>query len=332
MLKKNIVFTFIVAFTGFTIAQDYSHVKYGSLARQYLDIYIAPSARPTPVYIDAHYNGGTTAMPNSTLNSLKSNGISIVSWESLTSVANSTDIQTGWDDAELMFSWVKANAATYNFDTTNFIIGGASRGTILSWKFGQRTNPNIKGLYMYNALPSVWNDPIWWWPPNDVTVSSPPIFFVYLREPGCSTTTINPDIHDPNNGYKIMDKYTSLGIGDRDTLVHSLNKTNNTDRYQFLLNFALKVIKPLPNSIYPIVGDNTNLKVFPNPFSKQLIFNLYGNEQTTLVLYDFLSRKILQQPVANSTTINTQQLENGLYFYLIMNSTRVIAKGKVIKN
>ena len=64
-------------------------------------------------------------MPISIVNLLKSKGISIVAWESLTTIKNATDIQTGWDDAERMFSWIKANAAIYNFDTTNFIIGGS---------------------------------------------------------------------------------------------------------------------------------------------------------------------------------------------------------------
>jgi hypothetical protein len=329
-----LVFDFLFISGNNTLAQDYPNVKYGNLARQYMDIYIAPSTCPTPVYFDAHPNGGNTSMPSSIVNLLKSKGISIVAWESLTTVQNATDIQTGWNDAELMFAWVKANAATYNLDTNNFIIGGSSRGSILSWKYAQKPNPNIKGLYMYNALPSVWNDSTNWWPPNDVTVSAPPIIFVYLREPGCSSDPKNPDIHDPNNGYKIMDKYSSLGIGKRDTLIHSLYKTSGPiDKYQFLLNFILKVTKPCgTNGVNPIVDDNSNLEIFPNPFSNDLTFKISDNELASIAIYDIYSRKIVQETFINSITIDTQQFLNGIYFYQISNSNQIIEYGKVIKN
>jgi len=157
------------------------------------------------------------------------------------------DVQTGWDDAELMFQWVINNAATYNLDTTQLIIGGSSRGSILSWKYGHKVNPNIKGLYMYNALPSnSWTFPEIWFPPNDVTAASPPMYFVYKREPGSSMDPVNPDIHDPNNGITILNTYQNLGIGEKGTLVHSIGTTQNTDRYQFLVDFALSVIDQCP--------------------------------------------------------------------------------------
>ncbi len=304
---------------GVAFAQDYKHVQYGPDPRQYMDIYIAPSAHPTPVYFDAHGNGGDIGMPILIVNQLKSNGISIVAWESLTSVGTPATVQTGWDDAELMFSWVKANAAIYNFDTTNFIIGGSSRGSVLSWKYGHKPNPNIKGLYMYNALPSsVWVDSTWWYPPNEVTVSSPPVFFVYLREPGSSTDPMNPDNHDPINGMKIMTRYNSLGIGDRDTLIHSLYKTTNLDKYQFLVNFALKVITRTPTGLNPIISNTSSLTVFPNPFQNSIeIQDLKGNEYFYIAN---VSGCILAEGHSQeSLAINT--LNPGAYYLIILSNS-----------
>ena len=40
----------------------------------------------------------------------------------------------------------------------------------------------------------------------------------------------------------IMDEYDALGIGDRDTLVHSIGASGNPDKYQFLVAFARSVI------------------------------------------------------------------------------------------
>ena len=211
-------------------------VQYGDEPRQFLDIYKAQSECPTPIYFDAHGNGGNTDLPNSIIEDLNAQGISIIAWESLTSVNTQGQVDTGWTDAELMFEWVIENAEEYNFDTTNLIIGGSSRGSILSWKYGHRNNPNIKGLYMYNALPStVWADANWWYPPDEVKASSPPIYFVYKREPGSSTDPNDPDIHDPDNGLIIIDKYESLGIEERTTLVHSIGQTNNSDRTNSVL-------------------------------------------------------------------------------------------------
>jgi hypothetical protein len=74
------------------------------------------------------------------------------------------------------------------------------------------------------------------------------------------------------------------------------------------------------------------LKIFPNPFSNQITFTSSTNELSTISLYDLLGKQILQQSFSNSTTINTEQLENGIYFYELENSKRILGKGKVVKN
>ena len=222
-------------------------IKYGPEDRQFLDLFKARSDCPTTIYFDAHANGQDTSMPSEIVDKLNAEGITVISWESITLVKTPEDIITGWSDAELMFQWVIDNAETYNIDTSNIIIGGSSRGTILSWIYGHKPNSNIKGLYMYNALPKPsWAAPSWWLPTDNVTMESPPIYFVYKREPGSSTDIVDPDIHDPNYGTIIVDKYVDLDIGNRATLIHSIGQTNNVDRYQFLVDFALSVIERCP--------------------------------------------------------------------------------------
>lgn len=306
----------LVLISSFSHAQDFADVSYGTETRQFVDIYIAPSTCPTPVYFDAHFNGGTTAMPTSITDSLTNNGIAVVSWESLTTINNAADIQTGWNDAELMFNWVKTNANTYNFDTTNFIIGGSSRGTILSWKEAHKVDPDIKGLYMYNALPTgAWLDSTLWYPPSDINSDSPPIFFVYGREPGCSTDPINPDIHDPNYGLIIQNQYDMLGIGYRDTLIHSISDSVNSDRYQYLLDFVNSVIEPC----WTVGTDSDNIEtkkfqVFPNPVNNEIkISGLIGNEQFTL-------RNAIGQVLVHDVkldAIEVGNLKTGIYFLSI---------------
>jgi len=76
---------------------------------------------------------------------------------------------------------------------------------------------------------------------------------------------------------------------------------------------------------------NAAVSLFPNPFSNQLTFSLADNERTTVSLYNFLGQQVLQQPFTNSTTINTAQLADGIYFYELMNTKGTLKTGKVVK-
>jgi len=314
MPKTLFTLVTLILSLSYTLAQDFSNVFYGSEPQQYLDIYIAPSECPTPVYFDAHGNGGNTNMPNAIIDSLRAQGISTVAWESLTAVNTPGEVQTGWDDAALMFAWVKANADTYNFDTTQFIIGGSSRGSILSWKYAQSGDPGIIGLYMYNALPAgVWQDSTWWYAPNEVKPTAPPVFFVYRREPGCSVDPVDPDIHDPNFGFIIMDTYDALGIGDRDTLIHSILAAGNPDKYQFLPGFARSVLQPCAN-VSVSSFEEMPIKAYPNLFRSHLsIEGLTGNEQFALRTVTGSLLKETDQVEA----LELSQLAAGMYFLSI---------------
>ena len=73
------------------------------------------------------------------------------------------------------------------------------------------------------------------------------------------------------------------------------------------------------------------VNAFPNPFSTHLTFVFTGKEQTTVTLYDFLGRPILQQAFTSSTTINTEQLAEGIYFYELRTSKGKLTTGKVVK-
>lgn len=76
---------------------------------------------------------------------------------------------------------------------------------------------------------------------------------------------------------------------------------------------------------------NTEVSLFPNPFSNQLTFSLADNEQTTVSLYNFLGQQVLQQTFTNTATINTEQLANGIYFCELRNSKGALKTGKVVK-
>jgi hypothetical protein len=76
---------------------------------------------------------------------------------------------------------------------------------------------------------------------------------------------------------------------------------------------------------------DADVSLFPNPFSTQLTFSLADNVQTTVLLYDFLGQQILQQTFTNSTTINTAQLADGIYFYELRGNKGMLKTGKLVK-
>jgi hypothetical protein len=89
----------------------------------------------------------------------------------------------------------------------------------------------------------------------------------------------------------------------------------------------------LPTGVKNIEEQNerTVVKVYPNPFTNQFTVQLSENEQTTVSLYNFLGQQLLQQAFTNCTTINTQLLADGIYFYELRSNKGKPKTGKVVK-
>jgi hypothetical protein len=75
----------------------------------------------------------------------------------------------------------------------------------------------------------------------------------------------------------------------------------------------------------------SQINIYPNPFSENLIIEMKSAEPVELILYDVTSRRLIQQLFIKSTRINTGQLAQGIYLYEVRNQRGVIKTGKVIK-
>jgi len=71
--------------------------------------------------------------------------------------------------------------------------------------------------------------------------------------------------------------------------------------------------------------------IFPNPFTNSVTVKTNDNGQSQIILYDILSRKLLQQTFSNIVTVNTEQLTSGIYIYEVLNKKGNIINGKLIK-
>jgi len=104
--------------------------------------------------------------------------------------------------------------------------------------------------------------------------------------------------------------------------------------YQPLLDNAVTIDTscfPLTVSTNNITKQFPTVNVYPNPFTNQFTVQLSDNGQTTILLYNFVGQQLWQQTFTNSTTINTEQLADGIYFYELRNDKGVIKTGKVVK-
>jgi hypothetical protein len=185
---------------------------------------------------------------------LLDDGISVVSWNSIKRPNGAENTRMCWSDCAKAFQWVLDNAKTYGLDANNIVIGGTSRGSVMSWPLAHSRHPAIKGIHMQEALPlEAWRAPNLWLPTQEVHADSPSLMFTYFRPPGVSDLAPDAkgyDKHDPKFGLKIVEKYTSLGIQDRVKIVHSVNRQGKpyTSIWSGIDKYILEVVKlPAPS-------------------------------------------------------------------------------------
>jgi len=207
--------------------------------RQHLHIFQAPSPnnKPTPVYFNSHGNSGrASGVSGDDMDMFANAGYSIISWESVTTIASIEDVDICWSDFNVVWEWFQANAVLRNLDPDSVVIGGRSRGSVCSWPMAHSQKTAIRGLYMYNALPGEITDELSPGEPSPlveaVTAGSPPAYLAYGPEcpkpimQNCMTSPEPGDIHNPKYGQIIVDRYTELGMASMIQLTDGLHNAN----------------------------------------------------------------------------------------------------------
>jgi hypothetical protein len=145
------------------------------------------------------------------------------------------------------------------------------------------------------------------------------------------STTITPNylgIYNEQLAYSTLTGVTVLGYHHMFELNGSVYLAGN-----FSVNAQLKKLGRIDCTPLAIVdNDSRELESpYPNPFSPQLTVSLSNNEAATIILYDYLGQQVLQQIFTNSTIINTEQMQNGIYFYELRNDKGTLKTGKLVK-
>jgi hypothetical protein len=75
----------------------------------------------------------------------------------------------------------------------------------------------------------------------------------------------------------------------------------------------------------------TEIAPFPNPFLNSLTFKLNNNDLSELRIFDITGREIIEKEFTNELTLETFDVNPGLYFYTITSESRIVKKGKILK-
>ncbi len=202
--------------------------QYGTEDRQWLLHYPSSNGEPSPVYFYAHARGNNPRQAEKFVDDLLSCGVSVISWNSIRDIQTLDQVRKSWEDAETAFQWVINNADELGLNPRYVVIGGTSRGSVISWPLAHSGHPAIRGICMQEALPiKAWQLPNVWLPTENVNKHSPPMQLTYFRVPGVSDLPERHrafDNHDPKFGQRIADRYAQEGIRERAEVVHSLSK------------------------------------------------------------------------------------------------------------
>jgi len=96
------------------------------------------------------------------------------------------------------------------------------------------------------------------------------------------------------------------------------------------------ITKCLTTDISTIVAENKDqvLSFYPNPFSSAATITLKDASNTNkykLTIYNVLGKAVLNTSITKqTTTLETSQLNSGIYFYKVSNNDKIIQSGKLI--
>jgi hypothetical protein len=87
-----------------------------------------------------------------------------------------------------------------------------------------------------------------------------------------------------------------------------------------------------PTGIKEMLAPEISVNVFPNPSSEQVTIQIGKETNGTIMVYDYLSRKVGEYPVnGTQTTINISGFATGSYLINVVEKEKVITTGRFVK-
>ncbi len=85
-------------------------------------------------------------------------------------------------------------------------------------------------------------------------------------------------------------------------------------------------------SVQELNKNNLQINIFPNPVNDKLNVQVNFAEPAEIILYDIASKKIMQKKFTNSTSLNFEQFNKGIYLYEIWVRDGLYKQGKIVKD
>jgi uncharacterized delta-60 repeat protein len=122
--------------------------------------------------------------------------------------------------------------------------------------------------------------------------------------------------------------------------VYSIVKANNDTYYimGFFTHFNGQDVNPiirikgLSAGVNEVEKEKCEIKVYPNPATNSITFNTGMFKDFKLRIFNAIGQTVLQKQLnSSSTTLNIQNLTQGIYYYQLINDKGKVISGKFVK-
>jgi hypothetical protein len=224
---------------------------------------------------------------------------------------------------------------TINITSTNFNVKVNFAGVMLSFPHPQMAAANIRIEFFdqfNNALAGGTYTTCYASPPNAVIASSPATAYTtsILGAQICSSTGSYPTIYYP---WQTQTFNLSPFIGQ----IVKIKLSADWCLYDYDWGYAYFDVccdGACPSIITNIkTPENPTLKLYPNPFKNEIIIDTKNQpEVSEFVLYNCLGQEVLRKRIViGKNSIDTGILNEGLYFYSLLNQNKQVRTGKLVK-
>lgn len=73
------------------------------------------------------------------------------------------------------------------------------------------------------------------------------------------------------------------------------------------------------------------LNIYPNPFVDELTIELCDSGTAKITQYNLYGQALFYKAISNTTTLSTDHLPDGMYFYAISQNQNLVKTGKMIR-
>lgn len=247
-----------------------------------------------------------------------------------------TDNGSSGGDIDLFFSeYIEGSATNKVLEIANFT--------------GANVNLSTYTLKLSTNGNAAWSSPYTF--PSSSAIADEDVFVIANG----GSTVCTGEYDDLNNAITSFNGNDAIGLFKNDVLIDILGDFNSSDTYASNTTLVRKATVDRPSITFDInewdtfasnncddLGSHTQtlsiddfsietVSFYPNPVKSELNIRLKSNLETKIEIYDILGKRVFNQTINSSSTLNTRALRTGIYILKISQGDSSISK-RLIKN